>query len=60
MKGLAAVICEGYRDRLAWLRTTGVLPNAWGPLNESFISTRRYVWKILGTYLMILSVGDRY
>lgn len=47
MRGLSTIICEGYKDRLAWVRNTGA-GGGWTLLNDRFVAVRRAIWKTLG------------
>ena len=47
MRGLSTIICEGYKDRLAWVRNTAA-GGGWTLLNDRFVAVRRAIWKTLG------------
>jgi len=57
MRGLSTIVCEGYKDRLAWVRNTSA-GGRWTSLNDRFVAVRRAIWKTLGTtsfpYLALL------
>lgn len=48
VEGLAGVICEGFKERLAFERYRSIGQNTWRNLNEQFITTRRRIWSMLG------------